>query len=32
LNGWVLGIAAAKGHNALVLGAWGCGVFREISG
>jgi uncharacterized protein (TIGR02452 family) len=25
----VLAIAAAKGHDALVLGAWGCGVFRN---
>jgi hypothetical protein len=25
----VLGIAALKGHDALVLGAWGCGVFRN---
>ena len=25
--GWVLRIAAARGHRTLVLGAWGCGVF-----
>jgi uncharacterized protein (TIGR02452 family) len=25
----VLAIAALKGHDALVLGAWGCGVFRN---
>ena len=25
--GWVLRIAAARGHRRLVLGAWGCGVF-----
>ena len=26
----VLGVAAAHGHRTLVLGAWGCGVFRNI--
>jgi uncharacterized protein (TIGR02452 family) len=26
----VLSIAAAHGHRTLVLGAWGCGVFRNI--
>lgn len=25
----VLAVAAAKGHRTLVLGAWGCGVFRN---
>jgi uncharacterized protein (TIGR02452 family) len=25
----VLDIAAAHGHRTLVLGAWGCGVFRN---
>jgi uncharacterized protein (TIGR02452 family) len=25
----VLALAAMKGHEALVLGAWGCGVFRN---
>ena len=25
----VLAVAAAKGHDALVLGAWGCGVFKN---
>jgi uncharacterized protein (TIGR02452 family) len=25
----VLAIAALKGHDALILGAWGCGVFRN---
>jgi uncharacterized protein (TIGR02452 family) len=25
----VLGVAAAHGHRTLVLGAWGCGVFRN---
>jgi uncharacterized protein (TIGR02452 family) len=25
----VLGLASAHGHEALVLGAWGCGVFRN---
>jgi uncharacterized protein (TIGR02452 family) len=25
----VLAVAAAHGHRALVLGAWGCGVFRN---
>jgi uncharacterized protein (TIGR02452 family) len=25
----VLAIAAVKGHDAVVLGAWGCGVFRN---
>jgi uncharacterized protein (TIGR02452 family) len=25
----VLAIAASKGHDALILGAWGCGVFRN---
>jgi uncharacterized protein (TIGR02452 family) len=27
--GHVLAVAAAHGHRALVLGAWGCGVFRN---
>jgi uncharacterized protein (TIGR02452 family) len=27
--GYVLAVAAAHGHRALVLGAWGCGVFRN---
>ncbi|WP_432985934.1 TIGR02452 family protein [Dactylosporangium sp. CA-233914] len=26
----VLAIAAAHGHRSLVLGAWGCGVFRNV--
>jgi uncharacterized protein (TIGR02452 family) len=26
----VLGIAAAYGHRALILGAWGCGAFKTI--
>jgi uncharacterized protein (TIGR02452 family) len=34
--GRVLAIAATHGHDALVLGAWGCGVFQndptEIAG
>jgi uncharacterized protein (TIGR02452 family) len=28
----VLGVAALHGHEALVLGAWGCGVFRNDPG
>lgn len=28
----VLAVAAAEGHDALVLGAWGCGVFRNPPG
>ena len=27
--GQVLRVAAAEGHRTLVLGAWGCGVFRN---
>ncbi|MEZ4382600.1 MAG: TIGR02452 family protein [Nannocystaceae bacterium] len=27
--GLVLGLARARGHRALLLGAWGCGVFRN---
>jgi uncharacterized protein (TIGR02452 family) len=27
--GRVLAVAAAHGHRKLVLGAWGCGVFRN---
>jgi uncharacterized protein (TIGR02452 family) len=27
--GRVLAVAAAHGHRRLVLGAWGCGVFRN---
>jgi uncharacterized protein (TIGR02452 family) len=27
--GYVLALAAHMGHRALVLGAWGCGVFRN---
>ena len=25
----MLAVAAARGHDALVLGAWGCGVFKN---
>ena len=28
----VLGVAALHGHEVLVLGAWGCGVFRNDPG
>jgi len=27
----VLRVAAAHGHRALVLGAWGCGVFANVA-
>ena len=30
--GRVLGVAAVHGHEVLVLGAWGCGVFRNDPG